>query len=559
MRCFLPLLALAACFGAARAGDAPDLAWFQEARFGLFVHWGPVSLRGTEIGWSRGEAVPIGEYDALYREFRAERFDAAQWVGVARAAGMKYLVFTAKHHDGFCMWDSAHTDYDVMSSPAKRDVLAELAAECARQGLRFGVYYSILDWRHPDYPTDSPGGRGRKAHADMESYVAYVKAQLAEILERCRPVSLLWFDGHWEEPWTEARGADLYAFLKQLEPGLIINNRVGNGRLRAEAAASGDYDTPEQQIGAFDRERPWESCMTLCRQWAWKPDDEMKSRAECLRALVLAAGGDGNLLLNVGPMPDGRIEERQAERLAEVGAWLERNGEAVYGTRGGPYRPGPWGASTCRGERVFLFVMRWPDAGPLLLPRLALPVLRARLLGDGGARVEATESGLEVIVPEDARDPVVTVIELTLAGDAFALPPLDVPRPPSGSLAFGKKASASNVFARRAEYGPEKALDDDPETRWATDAGTHQAWLEVDLGEPLRVARAVIDEGAWDRVRRFKLLVEEDGAWRVAAEGERLGARAELTFAPRLARRVRLEILEAVEGPTLHEVQLLGK
>ncbi|MBI4881133.1 MAG: alpha-L-fucosidase [Planctomycetes bacterium] len=545
--------------GAARAGDAPDMSWFEQARFGMFVHWGPVSLKGTEIGWSRGEAVPIGEYDVLYREFRAERFDAAQWVGVARAAGMKYLVLTAKHHDGFCLWDSAQTDYDVMATPFRRDVLAELAAECARQGLRFGVYYSILDWRHPDYPTGSPGGRGRKPAPDMERYVAYVKNQLAEILERCRPVSLLWFDGQWEEPWTEARGADLYAFLKKLEPGLIINNRVGNGRAGTEATAPGDYDTPEQVIGAFNRERPWESCMTLCRQWAWKPDDEMKSRAECLRALVLAAGGDGNLLLNVGPMPDGRIEERQAGRLGEMGAWLGRHGEAVYGTRGGPYRPGPWGASTCRGERVFLFVMRWPEEGPLLLPRLALAVVKARLQDGGEASIKATESGLEVFVPEGARDPVVTVIELTLAGDAFAVPPLDVPRPPSGSLAFGLPALASNVFRDMAEYAPEKALDDDPETRWATDAGTHEAWLEVDLGEPRHVARAVIEEGGWDRVRRFKLLVDDGGSWRTVAEGERLGARAELAFAPLRARRVRLEILEAVEGPTIHEVQLFGE
>jgi len=557
-----------ACVASGGEADVPagrgDLRWFTDARFGMFIHWGPVSLKGTEIGWSRGAPVPADVYDDLYRRFDPACFDAEEWVMTAKTAGMKYMVITAKHHDGFCLWDSALTDYDIMTAPLGRDVLAELSSACRRQGIRFCVYYSICDWHHPDYPTDSPGGRGRKPDPDMPAYVSYMYGQLEEILATYGPVGVLWFDGHWEEPWSPAHGERLYHHLKTIQPDLIINNRVGKRRSTGDDAAGGeisvpgDFDTPEQRIGAFNRDRPWETCMTLCRQWAWKPNDEMKSLTQCVQTLIRAAGGDGNLLLNVGPMPDGRIEPRQAQRLAEIGAWLGEYGRTIYGTRGGPFKPGPWGASTCTDDSIFLFVTSWPDRGALELPGLEKKIIQIRSLSGGEVVGKQMDDAIMLSLAGADRDAIATIIELNVDGRAIEIAPIDVPVQPSGSLGAGGIANASNVFRGMAEYGPDKAFDDDPDTRWATDAGTRSAWLAIHLGAPRAISRVVIIEGEWDRVRRYQVQVSSDEGWQTVAEGEQLGPRLEVSFDSVTCRQVRLNILQATEGPTICEFRVFG-
>ncbi len=412
---------------------ARSLAQWQDMRFGLFLHWGPVSLTGREIGWSRGAPTPVNEYDELYLRFNPQQFSADDWARAAKAAGMKYVVLTAKHHDGFCLWDTKTTDYNVMKSPFGRDVVRELADACRRQGLVFGVYYSILDWHHPDYPLGSPAGKTRKMGANMDRYVEYLKRQVSELVTNYGPLGILWFDGEWEEPWTPERGADLYSFLRRLRGSLIINNRVSKPRAGTEGTSatlrfSGDYDTPEQRIGTFDMDRPWETCMTIGEQWAWKPDDALKPLAECVRTLVTTAGGNGNLLLNVGPMPDGRIEPRQVERLRNIGAWLSVNGESVYGTRGGPFKPGAWGVSTRRGNRIYLHVFTW-EGDSRRLPPIAARVAEARVVGGGPVTFSQTVDALVIRVAADRRDPTDTVIRLDLDRPAAVLAPLDVKAP----------------------------------------------------------------------------------------------------------------------------------
>ena len=414
------------------ATDADAIRRWQEMRFGMFIHWGPVSLKGTEIGWSRGKEVPKDEYDQLYTKFNPTRFDADEWVEIAKAAGMKYLVITSKHHDGFCLWDSKLTEHDVMSTPLGRDVLKELSEACKRREIVFSTYYSICDWWHPDYPTGSPGGRTRKAEPNMDRYIAYMKGHLRELIEGYGPLGILWFDGEWEEPWTHRHGLELYAYVRSLQDDILINNRVDKGRRGMRGATlseqfAGDYDTPEQQIGGFNRQRPWETCMTICRQWAWKPNDQLKSLRECVETLIQTVGGDGNLLLNVGPMPDGRIEPRQADRLKELGAWLAKYGEGIYGTRGGPFMPGAWGASTCKDDSVYLFVTRWPAEGPLRLPPIEQRLLGSRPLSEGKAVVQQSKSGITVDVPNSNRDPVATVIVLTFDAAPLEIPPVKVP------------------------------------------------------------------------------------------------------------------------------------
>ena len=555
--------------GAVRAAEDPKtitaeaIRKWQGMRFGMFIHWGPVSLKGTEIGWSRGRQVPKGEYDQLYKKFNPVKFDADEWVGVAAEAGMKYMVITSKHHDGFCLWPSKYTDYHIGNSPFQRDVIKELSQACKKGGLQFSTYYSICDWHHGDYPLDSPGGRGKKATHNMPRYFQYVKNQTREILANYGPLGVMWFDGEWEKPWTRAYGKELYEVLKKTQPTLVINNRVAKGRhgmagtTKQDAGHAGDYDTPEQRVGGFNRKRPWETCMTICRQWAWKPKDRMKSLQQCMQTLLRVVGGDGNLLFNVGPMPDGRIEPRQAERLKEMGQWLAKYGQGVYGTRGGPFMPGTWGAATAKGDKVYLFVMNWPREGPLRLPPIGMKITTAKALTGGAATVEQDAKGITVALPPAQRQEIATVIELTVSGRALDIPPAPVVVR-SGSAAFGKKASASNVYRRSREYGPGKAFDDDPETRWATDTGTRTAWLAVDLGKLTRINRVTIDECVrfGPRVRKFELQYGDGGEWKVALGGMKIGRNYAMKLAPVTASHFRLNILDAADGPTIWELRL---
>jgi alpha-L-fucosidase len=417
-------------------GETPNerearLAWWREARFGMFIHWGPVTLKGTEIGWSRGAEVPAAEYDQLYKKFNPTLFDAEAWVRVAKQAGMKYIVITSKHHDGFCIWDTKLTDYNIMNTPFHRDILKELAAACRKQDIVFSTYHSILDWHHPDYPTDSPDGKAEKPSANMDRYVAYLKGQLAEIIRNYGPLGIMWFDGQWEKPWNPDRGQDLYNYVRGLQPSIIINNRVGSakrpgkdGSITAETAG-GDYDTPEQEIGNFQNDRPWESCITICEQWSWKPNDKLKSFKECLQTLIRCAGGDGNLLLNVGPMPDGRIEPRQVDRLKEIGQWLDAYGQTIYETRGGPFKPGTWGASTYKGDSIYVHVFDWPERG-LVLPPVGKKVVSWKPLMGGQADVKQDGHGISIKVAKEFRKDIDTLVELKLDGPASEITPVAV-------------------------------------------------------------------------------------------------------------------------------------
>ncbi len=403
--------------------DSVRLDWWREARFGMFIHWGPVSQKGTEIGWSRGEEVPVDVYDNLYRTFDPVNFNAAEWVSVAQNAGMKYLILTAKHHDGFCLWDSKTTDYDIMSTPFQRDVVDELFRACRKQGIVFCTYYSILDWYHPDYNIDSRGGPGFELppgmRPNMERYVAYMKQHLEELITRYGPLGVMWFDGEWEDRWTHERGVDLYHYVRGLQEDILINNRVDKGRKGMEGTTAtdknymGDFDTPEQRVGGYQTGRPWETCITICEQWAWKPNDKLKSLKECIHVLVNTAGGDGNLLLNVGPMPDGRIEPRQVERLQQIGAWMQKYGQTIYATRGGPIKPAEWGVSTFTDNKIYLHILNWPGDS-LRLDPFPAPVADSRVLTGGRVSITQENEDLLVDLSSCRQDTLDTIVEITL-------------------------------------------------------------------------------------------------------------------------------------------------
>ncbi|HLA83280.1 MAG TPA: alpha-L-fucosidase, partial [Thermoguttaceae bacterium] len=440
--------------------------------------------------------------------------------------------------DGFCNFDSKLTDYKITSpeSPYGRDIVKQLADACHRGGVLWGVYYSQPDWRHPDYLA------GDEAH---KRYIKYFQGQVRELLTGYGRVSMIFFDGlagkseTWDAP-------TLINMCRELQPGVMINNRAG---------VPADCDTPEQVIGKMQTNRPWETCMTIGDQWAWKPNDRIKSSRQCIQTLVRVVTGDGNLLFNVGPMPDGRIEPRQVARLKEMGEWLKKNGQSIYDTRGGPFVAGQWGGSTYRDSTVYVHVL---DGGakPIVLPPMDKKILSHEVLTGGKATVVQTDDSITLTLDPSARNDVDTIVALTLDAPAADA---KVGHLASESVAAGKKATASNVYQNEVrEYGPEQAFDDDPATRWATDAGTKTAWLEVDLGEPTTIDRVMIDEAYGHRVRRFELSVDADGTWKTVVQGRQLGEQFTAQFAPVATQKVRLNILDAADGPTITELHLLA-
>ena len=345
----------------------------------------------------------------------------------------------------------------------------ELADACRKQGIAFGTYYSVCDWHHPDFPLTSPGGSVRREKSDLDAYNRYLLAQIRELITNCGPLLTIWND---VPQMFQGRGVNTIKMVRRLQPDILINDRTGDG---------GDYGTPEQQIGGFNMDRPWESCMTISahNQWAWGgPKDGVKPLAACLLMLIRAAGGDGNVLLNVGPTPEGVIEACQVERLKEIGAWLAKYGDSIYGTRGGPYKPTKSVVSTRKGNMVYIHITAWPEE-TLTLPPLPAKIVKSCVLTGGQASVKQSDAGVEIALPKSDRREIDTIVALELDKPAIEIQPIAV-NPVGQSLTAGKTAKASNVYENNGNFGADKAVDDEEETRWATDAGTGPCWLEVD-------------------------------------------------------------------------------
>ena len=517
-------------------------AW-QDDRFGMFVCWGPVSLTGKEIGWSRGKGrksarTPVPEYDNLYKRWKPDKFDAREWVKLATDAGQKYMIFLVKHHDGFCLYDTKLTEFRITGpeSAWKHDVMKDIADACHDAGLKLIVYYSQPDWHHPDY-------RSKKNHA---RYIKYLHGQIREILTSYGRIDGLWFDlGGKETDWDTKK---LFTMARRLQPWLIINNRCG---------LPGDFDTPEQRMGKFQLARPWETCMTLNTQWAWKPKDRVKTLKQCIDVLVTCACRNGNLALNTGPMPDGRIEPRQVVRFREMGQWMKKYGQSIYATRGGPFvAKAPWGGSTRKDKTIYVHVLKWPASGPLTLPPIGRKIVSHSVLTGGKAALKQTDDGITIDVPADRRDELDTIVELQLDGSAMDIGPIvTVPVALRDAISVGKKASASGNYA--AGYRAAMAFDGDEATRWGGAPESRAGWLAVDLGTPMTFSRVVIREAPWNRVRKFQLQYKEGQTWRTFHEGTILGD-FRVDVKPVTARHVRLNILEATNVVTIWEVYLVA-
>jgi len=433
--------ALLVCVATAWGQDDDErMAWWREARFGLFIHWGLYAIPAGEAGDSKDHGewimttaqIPVEEYEKYAAQFNPVKFDADAWAKMAADAGMKYVVITSKHHDGFCLFDSQHTDYDVMSTPFQRDILKELSEACRRHGLKMCWYHSIMDWHHTDYLPRRDWEKRSAEGADFDRYVAYMRAQVTELLTNYGPIGVMWFDGEWENTWSHDYGQALYDLCRKLQQNVIVNNRVDVGRAGMEGFTqgrgkfAGDFGTPEQTIPA--RGIPgvdWESCMTMNRHWGYnRADKEYKSTRELLRMLVDIASKGGNFLLNVGPTAEGEFPPESVERLREIGAWMKVNGEAIHGTRASPLGALEWGRCTQKRTsaaetRLYLHVFDWPTDGRLLLPKMYNEARRAYLLaGDPSKPLRVTDSpnGWIIEVPMEAPDRHVSVVVLDVAG-----------------------------------------------------------------------------------------------------------------------------------------------
>jgi len=406
------------------------MAWWRNARFGLFIHWGLYAIPAGEWNGETNHAewilttaqIPVDEYEQFAPRFDPVRFDAAEWVGMARKAGMKYIVITSKHHDGFCLFDSKETEYDVIDgTPFKRDILKELAEECRKQGIKMCWYHSIMDWHHPDY-LPRRGWEDRPAEgADFDRYVSYLKSQVKELVTSYGEIGVLWFDGEWESTWDRERGEDLYWFVRSLQPNIIINNRVGKGRAGMAGTfdpltSSGDFGTPEQEIPDTGLGYDWETCMTMNDHWGYNRNDtNWKSPEDLIRKLIDIVSKGGNFLLNVGPTSEGLFPQASIDRLDAIGEWMDLFGESIYGTTASLFEGLDWGRSTTKGNTVYLHVFDWPQqGGKLEVPGLLSPAREAYLLGNTNGHLDIEyEGGSAIIsVPQNASHPAASVIAL---------------------------------------------------------------------------------------------------------------------------------------------------
>ena len=416
------------------------MGWFRDARFGLFIHWGVYSVPAGEWNgktnygeWFLEETkMPVSQYEKFASQFNPVKFDANEWVRLAKNAGMKYIVITSKHHEGFAMWDTQATDYNIAKrTPYGKGVLKPLAEAARRAGLHFGTYYSIMDWHHPSqYGAQQNHRNPTLMHPEQKAqYVAEMKAELKELIEQTN-TEILWFDGEWVNWWTVEDGRDMVRYLRALKPDIVINNRVAYLRNDMEGmdrgTPVGDFGTPEQQIppAGFGAGVYWESCMTLNDHWGYSHSDQnWKSPQVVVRNLIDIASKGGNYLLNVGPTAQGLIPDAAVERLDAIGQWMRVNGESIHATQASPFAHAlPWGRATQRAGRLYLHVFDWPADGTLHVP-VRNAVAHARLLAapDTPLKISRDANGAVLTLPAQAPDAMASVIALDVSGPVVPL------------------------------------------------------------------------------------------------------------------------------------------
>jgi alpha-L-fucosidase len=384
------------------------MSWWQNARYGMFIHWGVYAIPARGEWVMHQEHIPHEEYAPLAAEFNPRRYEPDAWVKLAKEAGMRYMVMTTRHHDGYSLFDSQVSDFTAPKTAAGRDLIREYVEACHRGGMPVGFYYSLLDWRYPAY-FDGP----QKDPEGWAELVAYMHAQVRELCSNYGRIDVLWYDGGWPYTPEDWRSAELNAMVRSLQPQIIINNR---------SLVPEDFDTPEQHIRPSEPGRPWEACMTLNGSWGYnEADNEWKTPKQVVQMLARCACGGGNLLLNIGPRADGTVPPESERTLRQVGAWLEVNGGSIYGTQRSPFFTST-GFTTLKGNTLYVHVLRWPGR-EMVVPRLRNQVISVHMM-QGGDAVSFRQKDDRLLLeklPARAPDELDTVIVVELDGPPAAL------------------------------------------------------------------------------------------------------------------------------------------
>jgi alpha-L-fucosidase len=423
----LILAATINCF--AQAGYTPTAEnlkareWFQDAKFGLFIHWGVYSVLGDGEWVMNNRGIDKKSYEKLPAFFNPIKYDPKEWVEMAKAAGMKYITITSKHHDGFTMFDSKLTDWDIVDrTPYGKDVIRMLAEECRKQGIKLFFYHSQLDWYQENYyPLGNTGKTsGRPEKGDWNKYLDYMDGQLKELLTNYGEVGGIWFDGFWDKKNADWRLDRTYGLIHSLQPACLIGSNHHLAPFPGEDFQMFEKDLPGHNTTGFAGDSkvgniPLETCETMNNAWGFNINDkEFKSVKTLIQYMVKAAGYNSNFLLNVGPMPDGRIQPEFIATLHEIGKWMDKNGETIYGTRGGPVSPKSWGVSTIKGNKVYIHLLN-PEENNLLIPEFGKKVKNVTLYS-GAAKLKFKQDafGITISVPKEVQDDTDTIIVIEI-------------------------------------------------------------------------------------------------------------------------------------------------
>jgi alpha-L-fucosidase len=527
--------------------DDPRMQWWKDAKFGMFIHWGIYSVPAGKWGntttygeWIMHSAkIPRDEYSSLAKQFNPTRFNADEWVKLAKDAGQKYIVITSKHHDGFAMFGSKADPYNIVdATPFKRDILKELAEACRKEGMKLGFYYSqAQDWYHPGGAVSGNVEWDESHKGDMNKYVEEIAIpQVKEILSNYGDVAVLW----WDTPTNMTNEmAQKLADLTKPYPNLITNNRLGAGM-------GGDLETPEQFIPATGFPgRNWEVCMTMNGHWGYNAwDDRWKSTKDLLQKLIDIVSKGGNFLLNVGPNAYGIIPEVCQQTLREMGDWLKMNGEAIYGTQASPFPYLSHGRATMKGQTLYMHVFDWPEDGKLVVP-FSNRINKAYLLANKGAylKVIPGKEKSTILLPAYAPDKTASVVAVEFEGK-----PAVQPIPSAGAL--------MNVSSSDENSKAVFLTDGDPKNKWQAAKGEKSATLEIDLGKPVSVQCLSLVEPwhPWSGIRqKHELQIQEGTNWKSVFTTDTDGTGLTKTFPPVTAQHFKLIIRNEKEAPALNE------
>jgi len=395
---------------------------FQEMKFGLFIHWGIYSILGDGEWVMHEKKIPYDSYKRLATFFNPQDFNAKEWVAFAKKAGMKYITVTSRHHDGFSMFGTKMSPYNIVDgSPYHKDPMMELAKECEKEGIELHFYYSLLDWGRPDYAFGSPIVNGKPEGGDWDSYIKFMKDQLTELITKYPGVKGIWFDGDWERTSVNWHYDEIYGLIHKLNPAILVGNNHHVAPKDGEDFQMFEKDLPGANTSGFAptqkiSQLPLETCETINNSWGFKiTDQSFKSSAQIIHYLVNSAGRDANFLLNIGPMPNGKIQSEFTDTLAIVGNWMQKNGESIYGTRGSAMPPQPWGVVTVRGKTLYAHITTAPAQPYIFIPQLKENVTKAVLLNGGSAvKFKQQPEGLFIYLDGVTMNAVDTIVKLTV-------------------------------------------------------------------------------------------------------------------------------------------------